>query len=145
MSIATTPPRSATSISSSSSSVCVRRFSSSPNGRTFSRRLAAFGWIIRICTALVVGAAGPLLHAANARDLDTKDIKPAQFSRDYNILPSYILEISVFQEPDLKSTLRVSNEGTIALPLIGIVPVGGLTPQGAAQTLRDRLANGYLV
>ncbi len=39
----------------------------------------------------------------------------------------------------------MSNEGTIAFPLIGIVPVGGLTPQGAAQTLRDRLANGYLV
>jgi protein involved in polysaccharide export with SLBB domain len=64
---------------------------------------------------------------------------------DYNILPSDILEVTVFQEPDLKSTLRVSNEGTIVFPLIGVVPVGGLTPQAAAQAIRDRLAKGYLI
>jgi polysaccharide export outer membrane protein len=66
-------------------------------------------------------------------------------SRDYNILPADILEITVFQEPDLKSTLRVSNEGTISFPLIGMVQIGGLTPQAAAQALRDRLAKGYLI
>ena len=66
-------------------------------------------------------------------------------SIDYKILPADIVEIAVFQEPDLKSTLRVSNEGTIAFPLIGVVPVGGLTPQGAAQAIRDRLAKGFLV
>jgi protein involved in polysaccharide export with SLBB domain len=64
---------------------------------------------------------------------------------DYIILPSDILEVTVFQEPDLKSTLRVSNEGTVVFPLIGVVPVGGLTPQNAAQTLRDRLAKGFLI
>jgi polysaccharide export outer membrane protein len=94
---------------------------------------------------MLVAAWSTPLRAANARDVDAKSVKPAQISRDYNILPADILEITVFQEPDLKSTLRVSNEGTIAFPLIGIVPVGGLTPQAAAQTLRDRLANGYLV
>jgi polysaccharide export outer membrane protein len=84
------------------------------------------------------------LQAAQSRDVDSP-VKPAQISTDYQILPADILEINVFQEPDLKSTLRVSNEGTIAFPLIGMVPVGGLTPQGAAQALRDRLAKGYLV
>ena len=85
-------------------------------------------------------------RAVNAtRAVETKEIKPVDVSRDYNIRPADTLEISVFQEPDMKSTLRVSNEGTIAFPLIGVVAVGGLTPQGAAQTLRDRLAKGYLV
>lgn len=51
----------------------------------------------------------------------------------------------MFQEDDLKSTLRVTNEGTIAFPLIGVVNVGGLTPQQASQAIRDRLAQGYLV
>jgi protein involved in polysaccharide export with SLBB domain len=64
---------------------------------------------------------------------------------DYIIMPADILEIAVYQEPDLKSTLRVSNEGTIVFPLIGPVTVGGLSPQAAAQTLRDRLAKGYLM
>jgi protein involved in polysaccharide export with SLBB domain len=89
--------------------------------------------------------ASPSLQAAKAPEVEAKDVKPAQVSRDYNILPADILEISVFQEPDLKATLRVSNEGTIAFPLIGVVQVGGLTPQGAAQALRDQLAKGYLV
>ncbi|MGH7945533.1 MAG: polysaccharide biosynthesis/export family protein [Opitutaceae bacterium] len=95
-------------------------------------------------TLCVVAAAIPA-RAAGTRDVESKDIKPAQISRDYNILPADILEITVFQEPDLKATLRVSNEGTITFPLIGVVPVGGLTPQGAAIALRDRLAKGYLV
>lgn len=84
------------------------------------------------------------MRAASPRAVE-KDIKPAQVSRDYLILPADILEISVFQEPDLKATLRVSNEGTITFPLIGVVQVGDLTPQGAAVALRDRLAKGYLV
>ena len=58
-------------------------------------------------------------------------------SGDYLISPADVLAISVFQEENLKSTLRVSTEGTIAFPLIGVVPVGGLTPQGAAQAVRD--------
>lgn len=97
--------------------------------------------------ALLFAAASPL-HAASLSLLESKDkeaIKPAQISNDYRIMPADILEITVFQETDLKSTLRVSNEGTIAFPLIGVVPVGGLTPQEAAQAVRGQLARGYLV
>jgi polysaccharide export outer membrane protein len=65
-------------------------------------------------------------------------------SEDYRISPADVLEINVFQESDLKSILRVSNEGTIVFPLIGMVPVGGMTPQEAAHALQARLAQGYL-
>lgn len=64
---------------------------------------------------------------------------------DYQIRPTDILDISVFQEPDLKSTLRVSNEGTVTFPLIGIVSVGGLTPHDVADAIQHRLAGGYLI
>jgi polysaccharide export outer membrane protein len=64
---------------------------------------------------------------------------------DYRISPADVLEINVFQEPDLKSILRVSNEGTVVFPLIGVVPVGGMTPQEAAHALQARLAQGYLL
>jgi polysaccharide export outer membrane protein len=76
------------------------------------------------------------------RDASTR---PLTLATDYRIAPSDILEIAVFQEPDLKSTLRVSNEGTIVFPLIGAVPIGGLTPHAAAQAIRDRLAKGFLI
>jgi protein involved in polysaccharide export with SLBB domain len=97
---------------------------------------------LALVCALMLSVA--VTRAASPRAVD-KDIKPAQVSRDYQILPADILEISVFQEPDLKATLRVSNEGTITFPLIGVVQIGGLTPHGAAVALRDRLAKGYLV
>jgi polysaccharide export outer membrane protein len=71
--------------------------------------------------------------------------RAGEISSDYRIQPSDIVEVTVFQEPDLKSTLRVSSEGTIAFPLIGVVPVAGLSPQLAANGIRDRLAKGYLV
>lgn len=69
----------------------------------------------------------------------------APASADYRILPADVLGITVFQEADLTSTLRVSSEGTIALPLIGAVAVGGRTPQEAAQEIRSRLAQGFYV
>lgn len=71
--------------------------------------------------------------------------KSAHVSDDYQIMPADTLDIAVFQEADLKSTLRVSNEGTIAFPLVGVVSVGGMTPQEAAQAIRTQLARGYLV
>lgn len=66
-------------------------------------------------------------------------------SDDYRISPADVLEISVFQEADLKSILRVSTEGTIVFPLIGVVQVGDKTPQEAAQIIEERLGHGYLL
>jgi len=71
--------------------------------------------------------------------------EPAIAVNDYKILSTDVLEIIVFQETDLKTTVRVSNEGTIIFPLIGVIRVGGLTTQQAAQTIKDRLARGYLI
>ncbi|HWA08588.1 MAG TPA: polysaccharide biosynthesis/export family protein [Opitutaceae bacterium] len=98
-------------------------------------------WILALLAPAVVPAA-----AATAPALaPTEAVKPAQVSNDYRIMPADIVSVAVFQEEDLKSTLRVSNEGTIAFPLVGIVSIGGMTPQDAAHALQARLAKGYLV
>lgn len=65
-------------------------------------------------------------------------------SNDYRIMPADVLDIAVYQEEDLKSTLRVSREGTITFPLIGVVSVGGRTPLEAGAAIRERLAKGYI-
>lgn len=106
------------------------------------------GFVLAGVLALLLAALAPLQAASSPSLLDNRDkeaIKPAQVGNDYRIMPADILDVTVFQEADLKSTLRVSNEGTIAFPLIGVVTVGGLSPQEAAQAVRDRLAKGYLV
>jgi polysaccharide export outer membrane protein len=63
----------------------------------------------------------------------------------YALAPNDVLEIKVFQEDDLSSRLRVSPKGTIIFPLIGVVTVGGMSPQEAAESIRAKLAKDYLV
>lgn len=55
-----------------------------------------------------------------------------------------VLEIRVYQEPDLSGAHRVSSEGTIDFPFCGRVMAAGLTSSGLADSLTTCLANGYL-
>ncbi len=64
--------------------------------------------------------------------------------RDYKIGPEDLLEISVFEEEKLNRTVRVSSQGNISLPLLGILRVKGLTPYELEKEIRDLLAEKYL-
>lgn len=64
---------------------------------------------------------------------------------EYRVAAEDILNVTVFDEPDLSvSEARVSSAGTIALPLIGDVPVTGLTTAEIASKLEGLLSDGYL-
>ena len=63
---------------------------------------------------------------------------------NYRIAPDDVLDIRVFHEPDLNTTARVANDGTIMVPLVGQLRVGGLTVAQAAREIQTRLAAGYL-
>lgn len=56
-------------------------------------------------------------------------------SPDYLIGPEDVLQIGVFDVKELDETVRVANDGTIAIPLLGRIEASGLT----ADQLRDRL------
>jgi polysaccharide biosynthesis/export protein len=64
-----------------------------------------------------------------------------QFSSDTGVGPDYVigpedvLQINVFQVKDLDETVRVSNDGTIAVPLLGRVVAAGLTPDQLGRKL----------
>ncbi len=55
------------------------------------------------------------------------------------------LQVSVFGNSDLMTTARVSAAGTITFPLIGQVPVAGLTAEQAATRITEGLADGYIL
>jgi len=55
-----------------------------------------------------------------------------------------LLEITVFEIPELSRTVRVTEKGTISLPLLGEVPAGGLTPGMLEGRIREKLAEKYL-
>jgi len=63
---------------------------------------------------------------------------------DYEIGPEDVLQISVFQVNDLNETVRVSNDGTIAVPLLGRLVVAGLTPDQLRKNLEQAYAKNLL-
>lgn len=63
---------------------------------------------------------------------------------EYRIGVHDLLEISVFQVPDLSRSVRVNSRGQITLPMIGAVQAGGLSAQELEETLAARLAESML-
>ncbi|HXI04660.1 MAG TPA: polysaccharide biosynthesis/export family protein, partial [Candidatus Saccharimonadales bacterium] len=82
------------------------------------------GVLLRIVPRAEPGDEG----AGTARPLGTEDL----------------LEISVFEVPDLNRTVRISESGTISLPLLGEIHAAGLTPRELELTIRDHLGKGYV-
>jgi polysaccharide export outer membrane protein len=64
---------------------------------------------------------------------------------NYTLRPRDIVDVKVFQEDDLSLRAMVNHDGTVRLPLIGNVRLGGLTTDQAAQRIRAALDDGYLV
>ena len=63
---------------------------------------------------------------------------------DYRVGPLDVLEVSVFQVPDLNKTVQVSSSGAIVLPLIGQVPAAGKTIDRLQSDVAGRLGARYL-
>jgi polysaccharide export outer membrane protein len=65
-------------------------------------------------------------------------------SGDYRIGPRDLLQVTVFQVPDLSRTVQVNNAGFVAFPLIGNVQVAGKTTDEAQREIAARLGKSYL-
>jgi polysaccharide export outer membrane protein len=62
----------------------------------------------------------------------------------YRVGPRDLIDIKVFEEPALDGEYRVSESGTVRLPLIGEFPVEGLTEAALTMRLRQHLEDNYL-
>jgi len=56
-----------------------------------------------------------------------------------------LVDVSVYNVPDLSTRTRVGNNGDIYLPLVSYVHVAGLTTEEAQQAIEKRLADGGFV
>jgi polysaccharide export outer membrane protein len=70
---------------------------------------------------------------------------PALAQQQYLLVPGDIVRISVFKNPDLSLDVRVSETGAISYPLVGSVPVSGLTLPAAEQKIGQMLRDGGFV
>jgi len=65
-------------------------------------------------------------------------------AQDYRLGPEDLLEISVFEAPELNRAVRVSATGEISLPLLGAVQAAGQTPKTLELVLRELLRHSYM-
>jgi protein involved in polysaccharide export with SLBB domain len=63
----------------------------------------------------------------------------------YRLAPNDLIHVSVYQENDLESRLRISRDGSITFPLLGNVKVAGKTLDQASALLKGLLEKDYLV
>ena len=61
----------------------------------------------------------------------------------YTMGPQDVVEISVFNVPELSKTLQVSASGAINFPLLGEIPAAGRTQEELERDLTERLGAEY--
>lgn len=125
--------------------MCIQNWPNRPRLQTSSRTIIAMflmcGTILwlpgdktRTATAQAVNAgmaAGPVLH-----------------SRQEGSLPIGVgdmVQVNVFDTPELSAKLRVNADGAVELPVAGSTAVTGLTPQQAAEAIAKRLKEAQIM
>jgi polysaccharide export outer membrane protein len=100
--------------------------------------MATLGGISRAQTdgATQLQATAPAPHA-DAIPVDTT-------SSTYRLQPYDLIDVDVYSEEDLHKPARLGSDGTILLPLIGSVNVGGLTVAEATDLITKRYGNGFV-
>ena len=63
---------------------------------------------------------------------------------NYIIGPEDVLDVEVFNVPELAKSVRVANDGTIVLSLIGRVKAAGLTSEQLREEVENRYGETYL-
>ncbi len=71
--------------------------------------------------------------------------EPTATAGDFLLQPQDLIKVQVFQEPDLLREVRISQEGTINLPLINQVDLRNKTLRQAEQLIRDLYDRDFLV
>jgi polysaccharide export outer membrane protein len=69
----------------------------------------------------------------------------AYADQQYLLAPGDVIHINVFKNPDLSIDARVSDAGTISYPLIGSVPVKGISLTAAEVKIAQMLKEGGFV
>ena len=67
------------------------------------------------------------------------------FSQEYTVGEGDVLDINVYENEDLSTTVRVSADSTIRVPLLGEISVKDLTVSQVSKKIENLFADGYLV
>src|SRR5436309_2613635 len=88
-------------------------------------------------------AVGLFATTAFGQQVENKESAPAPVQirppKLYILSPNDVLMLKVYQEEDLQAQVRISKDGSVTLPLIGALKVGGKTIDEAAALITSML------
>ena len=74
----------------------------------------------------------------------TTSAKSGRTAEAYRFAPGDRITINVYGHTDLSGDFLVDGAGSVSLPLVGAISIGGLTVQESEQEIVRRLSNGYV-
>ena len=106
----------------------------------------------RVTKLLLCVAVGLVVAHAQPPSADKADTSRADASKaeapgklDYVLQSSDLIRIQVFQEEDLNREVRISQENSVTLPMIGTIDLKGKTARQAEELIRNLYERDYLV
>lgn len=94
-----------------------------------------------VCLAAIGAVAWAAAQAADPPSTNA----PQTRASTYVLTPNDVIEMRVYQEDDLLTKARIAQDGTVTIPLIGVVQIGGKTVEEATRLIRDLFDKDYLV
>jgi len=82
---------------------------------------------------------------ARAQSNNAVGVPAPKEGRVYLLAPNDVIQVKVYQEDDLETRGRVAQDGSLTLPLIGVITVGGKSVEQAAALIRELYGKDYLV
>ena len=97
-------------------------------------------------------ASAPAVQVSSATAVTAKETaaiaaamqQVARAKTDYRLAPADLISVTIYQDKDMDRKVRVNTDGSISLPLIGSVTIGGMTLAEAQSSIEGKLSR-YLV
>jgi polysaccharide export outer membrane protein len=108
------------------------------------QNLRLFMRVLLVPLVLVLSGCNSPNATSNGASQLTASAKPNLTSTEYVIAPQDVLQVTVFQVPDLSKSVQVNGNGDVTLPLIGQVHVSGKGVEQAQQEIAEKLGKKYV-
>lgn len=114
-------------------------------------KLQYLGWFFQpqrvaaLVVAMLLGMSMARAQApASAAPAGDAAAPPVTVSSTYTLSPYDVIDVSVYNEDDLRTRAKLGADGTVLLPLIGTVSLAGKTVTEANELIQKRYAAGFV-
>lgn len=109
-------------------------------------RVLGVAVLLCIGMCVVVMGAEPLpVEKVSSVLSPSRSANPATTNTSYVLAANDLIRIELYKEPDLTTETRVDQDGTVSLPLVQTVKVGGRSVAEAREVIRQLYEKDYLV